>query len=998
MKKRNLWRVLLAAVLTLLVLTSSALAMTSSYGALYSIGQNTVYYDVDAENENGLQKVNYIEYTPNSGISPVIAYGSGLYGKSTITAIVNYLQSNGQEVIAGINADFFDTTTGIPIGLVIQNGTLVSSNVNQYAVGFQADGSAVIGKPASNMTLFGAAGDVTVDCFNKVRSANTVCLMDRNFSRETRISSPGTNLVLERLDDAPVTVSGSIRLKVVSRTETAVSTPIGDDQMVLTVAASGPVGRIPNYQAGDIVTFTVRTESNAWDDVQFAVGGKTLLNNGNIETAGNPTGANPRSAIGVKEDGTVVVYEVDGRQADLSVGLTPEQLAQELKDLGCVNAINLDGGGSSAMVVQLPGDENPTVVNSPSDGYLRACANYILFVNNKKATGIVKGLHIYPAYRYLLPGAQTGFTVKATDSNYYPADVPADITYRVANAMGTVGSTIFTAGQTAGKATISASTAGGASGSQTVYIIARLDSLKVRKEDTTAWLTSLSVLPGQTVQLHAEGTYKNSPVAMNQDSLTWAVSGDIGLVDKTGRFTAGGKVANGEIVITSNGYEQRIPVAVALGAPQTATITTLASFESEIGFSADANSTLSLATDPCAYGKRSLRWEYRLANAISDQITFGPAALPAGAKSLFLMVAGDDSGAGLYANFTDAEGNFLQAAFGPAVSGKDFWQLAAAVPAGAKYFTGLTLQKGTAPAGYLYLDQLLVSTQATSDTEAPAIAFDTLPTGTAENAAVLVAAQVTDNGGAYALADGQIAVSVDGQSVNFTANQNSGMIAFYTPALALGSHRVTITAYDNSGNLARKSAEIKVGASSPAAFADMNSAHWANDYVNFVAAHHLMTGETNAAGTLNFYPARNLTRAEFAVVIARYLQLDTEKAGEAPFADIAKVPAYALPAVKAVYAAGIMLGSQNAAGNLVFLPNSSITRAEVMTVIGRMLPKGYTVRALSFTDSAKIPAWAASYVKTLTSLGIIGGYADGSIAPNNNITRAEFAKILFSLY
>jgi hypothetical protein len=81
------------------------------------------------------------------------------------------------------------------------------------------------------------------------------------------------------------------------------------------------------------------------------VGGKNLIQNGEIKTADNPTGNNPRSAIGVKEDGTVVIYEVDGRQNG-STGMTPSVLAQEMINIGCVNAINLDGGGSSRMLYE----------------------------------------------------------------------------------------------------------------------------------------------------------------------------------------------------------------------------------------------------------------------------------------------------------------------------------------------------------------------------------------------------------------------------------------------------------------------------------------------------------------------------------------------------------------------------------------------------------------------------------------------------------------------
>nr|WP_243024055.1 S-layer homology domain-containing protein [Butyricicoccus sp. AF10-3] len=65
-----------------------------------------------------------------------------------------------------------------------------------------------------------------------------------------------------------------------------------------------------------------------------------------------------------------------------------------------------------------------------------------------------------------------------------------------------------------------------------------------------------------------------------------------------------------------------------------------------------------------------------------------------------------------------------------------------------------------------------------------------------------------------------------------------------------------------------------------------------------------------------------------------------------------------------------------------------------MTVIGRCLPRGYAAVSLNYTDASVIPSWATEQVKTCVSAGVIGGYSDGTIRPNGNITRGEIAKIL----
>lgn len=68
-----------------------------------------------------------------------------------------------------------------------------------------------------------------------------------------------------------------------------------------------------------------------------------------------------RTAIGIKADGTVVMFMVDGRQAPYSVGMTMAEVAAAMEDLGCEQAVNLDGGGSSTFATQREGEsENDT--------------------------------------------------------------------------------------------------------------------------------------------------------------------------------------------------------------------------------------------------------------------------------------------------------------------------------------------------------------------------------------------------------------------------------------------------------------------------------------------------------------------------------------------------------------------------------------------------------------------------------------------------------------
>jgi exopolysaccharide biosynthesis protein len=80
----------------------------------------------------------------------------------------------------------------------------------------------------------------------------------------------------------------------------------------------------------------------------------------------------PRTAAGVRADGTLIFVTVDGRQPETSVGMSIPELTDLMLELGCVSAVNLDGGGSTTMVVR------GKIVNQPSGGSARRNADAIL--------------------------------------------------------------------------------------------------------------------------------------------------------------------------------------------------------------------------------------------------------------------------------------------------------------------------------------------------------------------------------------------------------------------------------------------------------------------------------------------------------------------------------------------------------------------------------------------------------------------------------------------
>lgn len=114
--------------------------------------------------------------------------------------------------------------------------------------------------------------------------------------------------------------------------------------------------------------------SSSGKSLYNAIGGNMrILQNGVLvnQTTAYATTLNPHTAIGVSKDKSkVFLMTVDGRQPNFSDGMYTYEMAQIMLDLGAWNAINLDGGGSTTMVMDDSNDglSNARVINSPSDG------------------------------------------------------------------------------------------------------------------------------------------------------------------------------------------------------------------------------------------------------------------------------------------------------------------------------------------------------------------------------------------------------------------------------------------------------------------------------------------------------------------------------------------------------------------------------------------------------------------------------------------------------
>ena len=791
-----------------------------------------------------------------------------------------------------------------------------------------------------------------------------------------------------------LTVGGRLVCTVDQVLESTTSIQIPEGKLVLTVNKQNNewlLGQVSSLKPGDQVSIDITAADSRWNNVVTAIGGYyKIVTNGQVGPQTDST-ANPRTAIGIKADGSVIFYAIDGRQSGYSVGATLTQVAQRLIELGCVEAVALDGGGSTTIGATLPDASSMSILNSPSDGSLRTVSNGIFLVSSLKPNGVLDHYYVTPYDSVVLSGAQVALKATPVDENGYAFSDSTTVSWSIRNGDGIVDvNGVFTAGSESGTTQVTASS-GRAEGTASITVVKSPDSISVTNQATGAPVTSIALDPQESIDLTASAVWKKISLTSQDTCYLWSVDPAVGTVDENGVFTAGTKSATGNLTVSAGSAHVTIPITVA------GHIQTLDDFETDAGLAAltsSSNAVINRETsgDLVRYGKQSARVDYSAGETGSASL--GAAlTIPTGDRYLSMWVYGDGSGNTLTATIADSNG----ATSDVVLSALDFtgWKhLTAALPEGAVSLQGLTVVYGGGEKaiGTIYLDQFTTATEDLTDETVPTV------TVTAENGKLT--GYVSDNVDKD-FAKSAVTLTLDGKSVDFTWNQSTGTLTYTLPTSDGKLHRLTVTAVDQSGNVGRGSYNILPttnedgSTTSQSPFVDM-TAHWADLYTTYLYDKGVIQGVESSAGLL-FQPDKNITRGEFSLMVARWMGLDLTAYSDVtlPFADLDATPSWCVDAMKAMYAEGIIKGSLDN-GVLMGRATASISRAEAMTILGRIQGKGYVTQSLTFSDAASVPAWSLPYVESLVGQGIISGY-NNQLRPNDSVTRSEVAKMLFYL-
>ena len=518
-----------------------------------------------------------LELEEDSDAYPILLQAAGtVYGAATINRAVTYAQELGYHVLGAVNTDFFSTASGVPIGIVIEDGVYKSSPEHEDAMIITDGQVSLVDGPSVSLTLVNQRDNSTVkpSHLNKWRSeSGGIYLLNQDFSAvSTRTSTPGWYVRMALMEeDEPLTVNSTLELEVTELLQSDQPLAIGDGEYILTAAdASGYLSVFQSFQVGDRITLTTSCEDEALSHAQWAGGvGDIMVWDGQLTDSSQWTyakdGRQPRTALGMKEDGTLLVYAVDGRQSGYSSGLSQKDLAEEMIRRGCVWAVNLDGGGSTAISLWLPGQTGPAVLNLPSDGKPRSCATYLLRVTAQEGDGRPDRLALTQNGLTLLTGTSLTLPDAAVlDEGLNLLDRELrDLTITSREDLGEVEGGVYTAGDRAGTDTLRLRSRDlDVEGEAQIHVVDHLTELVISKEGSASPITSLSVEPGEQVQLAVTGSYWGRTALRDWTAVTWTTEGDVGTVDENVLFTASKTGGTGSITASAGGKTQTIAISM----------------------------------------------------------------------------------------------------------------------------------------------------------------------------------------------------------------------------------------------------------------------------------------------------------------------------------------------------------------------------------------------------------------------------------------------------
>jgi hypothetical protein len=296
-------------------------------------------------------------------LRPVLSNGA-LLGRETVTSMQRRVSSTA--TVAGVNGDFFTWDEGIPTGMHMESGVLMTPpHPKRSSLGITDDGTLVIDRVAMLGTWQGSSQRRPLGGLNQRPGPEGTSLFTPAWGPTTPAAQGTVEITLNPLPPAaPFTdLTGTV-----IAVKPGGGTPIPPGGGVL-VGRGSSAGRLASEApVGQEVTARLILRPQ-WGGVVDAIGaGPVIVRNGQpvfraLEdlTPSQIIPRDPRTGVGQLADGRIVMVAIDGRQPGYSTGLTNFELAQTLVQLGAVRGMALDSGGSTTVAF------DGRLLNRPSD-------------------------------------------------------------------------------------------------------------------------------------------------------------------------------------------------------------------------------------------------------------------------------------------------------------------------------------------------------------------------------------------------------------------------------------------------------------------------------------------------------------------------------------------------------------------------------------------------------------------------------------------------------
>jgi len=275
-------------------------------------------------------------------LTPALSSDTTLQSRRTITTIAK----NNNAVVA-LNGTYFKPQTGVPLGTLMINKKMYTGPIyDRVAMGI-FDNGFDIARVQLNASVSGSGKTIPVDNINQPRMLSTYVLVYTSEWGKYSPYAPKYGMGLQVIEGKITKASAN---------------PIEIPQNGYVI--SGPKSVLQPLLDKKDAELIINTNPE-WKNVKHIIsGGPYLVRNSEVfvdmtaQKLGAIGGRNPRSAIGYTADNNLILVAVDGREGS-SIGMTLMELASFMQSIGCTNAMNLDGGGSTVMYV------NGQVVNKP---------------------------------------------------------------------------------------------------------------------------------------------------------------------------------------------------------------------------------------------------------------------------------------------------------------------------------------------------------------------------------------------------------------------------------------------------------------------------------------------------------------------------------------------------------------------------------------------------------------------------------------------------------